>query len=71
MKGLVRMKKGFHRLGLVGLLPFFIAGVFVDVTLYNNKSSDFGWGMAIIGIGVLWYALCRGTAWVIDGFSKP
>ena len=67
MEGCGRMKRGLHRLGLAGLTMFAIVAI---IAIVSPGIGDII-GIVFFTIGVLWYALCRATAWIIEGFSNP
>jgi hypothetical protein len=74
-----RVKTGFHRLGVIGLVPLgIVAGCCFAFAAYTMFSTDgVSWrdvydptmaGIAFLVLSWTWYGICWALGWVIAGF---
>lgn len=66
-----RMTRGFHRIGLTLGVPFGLFGViFVIGGFIENDSRTPTMFLGVCGLlfAIVWYGLCRATAWIVNGF---
>lgn len=67
-----RIRRGFHRLGLLWLSPFVILinlRIISDLITFGQPKVD--WPMILLGVGgLVGYGLLSGIGWAISGFSR-
>lgn len=66
-----RLRTGFHRIGIVGVVVALVLSALPIVAYFTNgrgESELFAFSAMLLVAGAIWYIACRALAWILSGF---